>query len=139
MIIVVIILLFFFSDGYDTGGSPEHLANPDTPFFRLQPRDADVFIGYSTTPGQMSPISRFKGTAFFQVLGQCLLEKYLTMHLDQIYTLVTDIVADKHHNVKLSNGKDDCHKHVPQKVSTLRQDLFFTSHPKTMVRKQHFI
>ena len=31
------------------------------------PREADVFIGYSTTQGQVSPIDREEGTHFFQV------------------------------------------------------------------------
>ncbi len=33
----------------------------------VHPREADVFIGYSTTQGQISPIHKDEGTDFFQV------------------------------------------------------------------------
>ena len=41
------------------------LADPFS--IEVHPREADVFIGYSTTQGQISPIHREEGTDFFQV------------------------------------------------------------------------
>ncbi len=41
------------------------LADPFS--IEIHPREADVFIGYSTTHGQISPIHKTEGTDFFQV------------------------------------------------------------------------
>ena len=91
---------------------------------KMHPRDADVFIGYSTTPGQISPISMSNGTLFFSTLAQCLRDHYKSIPLEQIYTLVTDIVASREQLVH-----DRPFMHVPQKISTLRMPVFFTVQP----------
>ncbi len=91
---------------------------------RLDPHDADLFVGFSTSQGQMSPIISTEGTVFFKVLSQCLLENYKHETLDQIYTKVTNIVLDTEQE----------YKHVPQKVSTLRMPLYFVNNPDIRVR-----
>ncbi len=102
------------------------------PFFiDVQPREADTFVGYSTTPGKVSPIHSFNGTAFFQVLASCLQKNYKRAPLDHIYTMVTDIVATKWHTKKSSKFR-----HIPQKISTLRGTLYFTENPYVMVGSQ---
>ncbi len=99
---------------------------------QLDPQEADVFIGYSTTPGKVSPINPKEGTHFFQVLGQYLEENYLQKPLDQIYTLVTNQVARKVHVIDNKDGL-----YVPQKVSTLRADLYLTAIPRIKVHSLH--
>ncbi len=108
------------------------LADPFT--VRLHPRDADVFIGYSTTQGQISPINHYFGSAFFQTLAQYLQEYYKSCPLDQIYTMVTDVVADKNHQTRRNKE----YKHVPQSLSTLRQTVFFTNDPQLRVCYIHY-
>ncbi len=95
---------------------------------KLHPKDADVFIGYSTTQGQISPISSSEGTVFFNALTECLKDNYKSMPLEQIYTRVTDIVAGTKQKV---NSKP--FMHVPQKLSTLRVPLYFTDDPEIRV------
>ena len=97
------------------------------------PQDADVFVGYSTTPGKVAPISRINGTDFFQTLSKVLQENYQSKSLDQIYTLVTEAVTKRVHLIK---GKDGMF--VAQKNSTLRYDLFFTATPQIKVLKPHY-
>ncbi len=104
------------------------LAHMDPFFIDVQPREADTFVGYSTTPGKVSPIHSFNGTAFFQVLASCLQANYKRAPLDHIYTMVTDIVATKWHTKKSSKFR-----HIPQKISTLRGMLYFTENPYIMV------
>ncbi len=122
-----LIVFFHFPGGARTPSEKVELADPFT--VRLHPRDADVFIGYSTTEGQVSPIKHHTGSDFFQTLAQYLQDYYKSCPLDQIYTMVTDVVADKYHVVKTNKE----YKHVPQKVSTLRQTLFFTNNPQLRV------
>ena len=94
----------------------------------LNPQEADVFIGYSTNHGKVSPISPKNGTRFFQVLSQHLEDNYQSKPLDLIYTSVTDAAAKWVH---LINDKDGMY--VPQKVSTLRANLFLTAKPQNKV------
>ena len=94
----------------------------------LHPRDADVFVGYSTTQGQISPICNSEGTVFFNALTQCLTDNYKHMPLEQIYTRVTDIVAGTKQTVN-----SQPFMHVPQKLSTLRMPLYFTDDPEIRV------
>ncbi len=89
---------------------------------KLHPRDADVFVGYSTTPGQISPVPGIDGTVFFNALTKCLRDHYKSMPLEQIYTMVTDIVAGT-----------EPFMYVPQKHSTLRTPLYFTNNPDIRV------
>ncbi len=96
---------------------------------KLHPRDADVFVGYSTTQGEISPISRSEGTVFFNVLTQRLKDNYKSMPLEQIYTMVTDVVAGTKQKVK-----SQPFMHVPQKHSTLRMPLYFTDDPDIRVK-----
>ncbi len=95
---------------------------------QLDPHEADVFIGYSTTPGKVSPISPTQGTHFFQVLSQCLQENFKSKPLDQIYTMVTDSVTKRVHSIDHKDGI-----YVPQKVSTLRSTLYLTALPDNKV------
>ena len=102
------------------------LAEPFT--IKPDPQDADVFIGYSTTPGKVSPINPKHGTDFFQILSKYLLENYQSKPLDQIYTSVTHAVTQKVHLIDDKGGM-----YVPQKVSTLRAVLFMTATPQIKV------
>ncbi len=104
------------------------LANSFT--VRLHPRDADVFIGYPTTEGQITTISQFSGSAFFHTLAKYLKDCFNSCSLDQIYTMVTDDVAEQNYQMRQRNIE---YKHVPQKVSTLRQTLYFTNNPQLKV------
>ena len=121
---------------FTTGGSPAPIETIETKTeladqftVKLHPRDADIFVGYSTTQGQISPISSTDGTVFFNVLTQCLRDNYKSMPLEQIYTMVTDIVAGTKQKVK-----SQPFMHVPQKHSTLRMPLYFTDDPDIRVR-----
>ncbi len=102
------------------------LADPFT--IQLDPHEADVFIGYSTTPGKVSPINPTDGTHFFQVLSQCLKENYREKHLEQIYTLVTNEVARKVHLIDNKDGM-----YVSQKICTLRAEVYLTARPENRV------
>ena len=99
---------------------------------QLDPQEADVFIGYSTTPGKVSPINPRHGTHYFQVLSKYLNENYQSRPLDQIYTLVTDAVTKRVHLIDDQDGM-----YVPQKVSTLRATLFLTAEPQNKVHVLH--
>ena len=101
----------------------DHLAESFS--VRLDPHDADLFVGFSTSPGQVSPIVSTEGTVFFKVLSQCLVENYKHEALDQIYTKVTNTVLNTIQE----------YKHVPQKLSTLRMPLYFTNNPDIRVRQ----
>ncbi len=97
---------------------------------KLRPKDADVFIGYPTTEGQVSTIDAQIGSTFFQELAECIRENYKNKCLDKMFTMVTNVVA-----------REKCHiddfgeyMHIPQKVSTLRQPLYFKKHPLIRVR-----
>ncbi len=95
-----------------------------------------MFVGYSTTPGQISPISKFDGTDFFKILGDCLHDYFNKMPLDEIYTKVTQRVACRGHKMTLEGIKTEMmieHRHVPQKLSTLTNTLYFTNDKKISV------
>ncbi len=103
---------------------------PDAFLIKLQPKDADVFIGYPTTEGQVSTMDAQIGSTFFQELAQCIRDNYKNKCLDKMFTMVTNVVA-----------KEKCHlddfgeyMHTPQKVSTRRQSLFFKKDPLIRVR-----
>ncbi len=64
----------------------------------------------------------------FQVLSEYLTEYHKSKPLDQIYTMVTDTVAEKCHHIRNND-----YKHIPQKLSTLRKSLFLTSEPEIRV------
>ncbi len=89
---------------------------------RPQPRDADVFTGYSCTDGRVSTINCLTGTKFFQALAKQMEKNFMRKCLETIFTMVTDEVAEIEH----MHGK---YMHVPQKVSTLRMPLYFTCKP----------
>ena len=112
------------------GGNPVELADPQfsIKFDQLTAHDADVFIGYSTTPGKVSPIDADKGTEFFRILCSILQAQYMMNPLDYIYTMVTKEVSESNH---LMASKD--FKHIAQKMSTLRATLFFTADPQIRV------
>ncbi len=108
----------------------------------LTPKDADIFIGYATTYGKTTLISRTNGTVFFKALTQCLKDNFTHMPLDDIYTMVTDIVAGKKQRVKpkttrqtrqqannKSKEESALFMNIPQKQSTLRMPLYFTANP----------
>ncbi len=63
-----------------------------------------------------------------QALSRYPEEHYKSKPLDQIYTMVTNTVADKCHSI----GDND-YKHIPQSMSTLRASLFLTSEPEVRV------
>ena len=95
---------------------------------QLDPQEADVFIGYSTTPGKVSPINPRKGTHYFQVLSKHLQDYYQSKPLEVIYTSVIDVVTKRVHLIDEQDGM-----YVPQKVSTLRATLFLTAKPQNRV------
>ncbi len=64
----------------------------------------------------------------FQTLSKHLEVHYKSKPLDQIYTMVTNAVADKCHKIR-----ENDYKHIPQKTSTLRASLFLTSEPEVRV------
>ncbi len=97
-------------------------------FDQLTAHDADVFIGYSTTPGKISPIDSDLGTDFFQILCSLLQTQYMMNPLDYIYTMVTKEVAERNHMMASNDFK-----HIAQKTSTLKATLFFTADPQRRV------
>ena len=99
---------------------------------QIDPHEADVFIGYSTTPGKVSPINPRHGTHYFQVLSTYLQDYYKSKPLDLIYTLVTDVVTKRVHLIDEHDGM-----YVPQKVSTLRATLYLTATPQNKVLHIH--
>ncbi len=130
MLAIVFFSTLIFSTGtvsqvQEKSGEVE-LADPFT--IQLDPQEADVFIGYSTTYGKVSPINPKEGTHFYQILGQCLEDNYKEKHLEQIYTLVTYEVARKVHPIDNKDGL-----YVPQKVGTLRADVYLTARPENRV------
>ena len=97
----------------------------------LHPQDSDVFIGFSTTEGKLSPISRSRGSVFFQELGRVLQDNFKIYTLDEMFIRVTDIVAEDVHRL---NPRFPQYMHVPQKVSTLRALLYFSYQPESQVK-----
>ncbi len=87
-------------------------------------QDADVFIGYSTTDGEVSMISKQDGTTpFFSALTQCLLESYEALwpkHLDDIFTQMTRVVKDSPWEYNKCTFQQ-----VAEKQSTLTKSLYF--------------
>ncbi len=79
----------------------------------------DVFVGFSSLPGEVSPIDQAGGTIFIQTLTECLQACYKSKPLDQIYAMVTDTVLQKN---KISGTAN----RGPQKISTLKADVFFS-------------
>ncbi len=97
---------------------------------KLHPRDADVFIGYSTTEGQITTIDAQIGSTFFQELAECIRENFKNKCLDKMFTMVTNVVARDTINLR-DFGQ---YMHVPQKVSMLRHPLYFRQNPLIRVR-----
>ena len=68
-----------------------------------------------------------------QTLAAILDQNYEKMHLEQMFTLVTDIVAREFHQVKCDTQKGKDFMQIPEKISTLRAKLYFTSDPHIRV------
>ncbi len=108
----------------------EQLAQPDDSFFRItyHPKGADIFIGFATTGGQISAMGKNNGSVFMQTLAEHLNNNYKELHLDEIYTAVTDVVSGKLKLVN-DNGQQRNFMQIPEKVSTLRKNLYLTPKP----------
>ncbi len=90
-------------------------------------------MGFATRPGQISAMYDSRGSTFIQTLGIILEQNYEKMHLEGMFTLVTDIVAREFHQVKCDTNKAKDFMQIPEKISTLRVRLYFTSDPHIRV------
>ena len=127
--------MFFFSDSKASGFKPnaksDLAADPfSIKFDQLTADMADVFIGYSTTAGKISPIDSDEGTDFFQILSSLLQAQYQMNPLDHIFKMVTKEVSRNVHSVA-----SNTFKHICESRSTLKATVFFTADPQTRVGK----
>ena len=99
----------------------------------MQPIGANVYVGFATTPGQIATIHKESGSTFNKKLAEYLRHHYQTMHVEEIFQSVTRAVSDKVSHVRGSDGSIKEFMQIPERRSTLRKYLYFTSQPKIKV------
>ncbi len=92
-----------------------------------------IFVGFSTVPGQKSTVRKDRGSLFIKVLTECLQKHGTTIPLEDLYLIITSMVAEEDFLYEGTDGTAQQYRQVPQKVSTLRKKLYFSPKPKTQV------
>ena len=101
------------------------LAHPDGFYIAQHPKGADVFLGFATTSGQISTMNEVRGSTFMQAIAEHLSNEYEKMNLEEIYLAVTKIVAEEFYQVTYEPGKVNDFMQIPEKISTLREKVYF--------------